>query len=230
MRTVAIFSHEDRLSMHRYKADEAYQIGDPNVYSAIGAYLAQDEIIKIAKLRNVSMIHPGYGFLAENASFAKKVEEAGIAFVGPTPDVIEKMGDKTKARDLAIQCGVPVVPGTPGPISTIEEAENFIAEYGFPIIVKAAMGGGGRGMRVVNSSETLIESFERAKSEALAAFGDGTVFLERFLDKPRHIEVQILADSAGNVVHLFERDCSVQRRHQKVVEVAPALNLDVSIL
>ncbi|CAJ0861531.1 8252_t:CDS:2 [Entrophospora sp. SA101] len=129
-----------------------------------------NEIIKIAKLRNVSMIHPGYGFLAENASFAKKVEEAGIAFVGPTPDVIEKMGDKTKARDLAIQCGVPVVPGTPGPISTIEEAENFIAEYGFPIIVKAAMGGGGRGMRVVNSSETLIESFERAKSEALAAF------------------------------------------------------------
>ncbi|CAH1771296.1 10065_t:CDS:2, partial [Entrophospora sp. SA101] len=122
------------------------------------------------KLRNVSMIHPGYGFLAENSSFAKKVEEAGIAFIGPTPDVIEKMGDKTKARNLAIQCGVPVVPGTPGPISTIEEAENFIAEYGFPIIVKAAMGGGGRGMRVVNSSETLVESFGRAKSEALAAF------------------------------------------------------------
>ncbi|CAJ0629626.1 430_t:CDS:2 [Entrophospora sp. SA101] len=229
MRTVAIFSHEDRLSMHRNKADEAYQIGDPNVYSAVGAYLAQDEIIKIAKLRNVSMIHPGYGFLAENSSFAKKVEEAGIAFIGPTPDVIEKMGDKTKARNLAIQCGVPVVPGTPGPISTIEEAENFIAEYGFPIIVKAAMGGGGRGMRVVNSSETLVESFGRAKSEALAAFGDGTVFLERFLDKPRHIEVQILADSAGNVVHLFERDCSVQRRHQKVVEVAPALNLDSNL-
>ena len=127
----------------------------------------------------------------------------------------------------AIECGVPVVPGTPGPISTIAEAEEFIAEYGFPIIIKAAMGGGGRGMRVVRDSNSLADSFERAKSEALSAFGDGTVFLERFLTRPRHIEVQIIADSAGNVVHLFERDCSVQRRHQKVVEVAPAVNLDV---
>ncbi|CAG8524585.1 7444_t:CDS:10 [Funneliformis caledonium] len=229
MRTVAIFSYEDRLSMHRYKADEAYQIGSPNIYTPVGAYLAQDEIIRIAKLRGVSMIHPGYGFLSENSEFARKVEEAGIIFVGPTPEVIEKMGDKTKARQIAMECDVPVVPGTPGPISTIAEAENFIAEYGFPIIIKAAMGGGGRGMRVVRNAESLVDSFERAKSEALSAFGDGTVFLERFLDKPRHIEVQLLADCAGNVIHLFERDCSVQRRHQKVVEVAPAVNLDVTI-
>ncbi|RIA98644.1 pyruvate carboxylase [Glomus cerebriforme] len=229
MRTVAIFSFEDRLSMHRYKADEAYQIGTPNVYTPVGAYLAQDEIIRIAKLRGVTMIHPGYGFLAENAEFARKVEEAGITFIGPTPDVIEKMGDKTKARELAIQCGVPVVPGSPGPISTLEEAQAFIDEYGYPIIIKAAMGGGGRGMRVVRDADSLPSSFERAKSEALSAFGDGTVFLERFLDKPRHIEVQLLADGKGNVIHLFERDCSVQRRHQKVVEVAPAVNLDVSI-
>ncbi|RIB24845.1 pyruvate carboxylase [Gigaspora rosea] len=229
MRTVAIFSHEDRLSTHRYKADEAYQIGDPSKHTPVGAYLAQDEIIRIAKQKGVSMIHPGYGFLSENANFARKVEEAGIAFVGPTPDVIEKMGDKTKAREIAIECGVPVVPGTRGPISTIDQAKAFIEEYGFPIIIKAAMGGGGRGMRVVRNIESLEDSFNRAKSEALAAFGDGTVFLERFLDKPKHIEVQILADNEGNVIHLFERDCSVQRRHQKVVEVAPAINLKTSV-
>ncbi|GES77569.1 pyruvate carboxylase [Rhizophagus clarus] len=229
MKTVAIFSFEDRLSMHRYKADEAYQVGSSNVYTPVGAYLAQDEIIRIAKLRGVTMIHPGYGFLAENAEFARKVEAAGITFIGPTPDIIEKMGDKTKARELAIQCGVPVVPGTPGPVSTLEEAKAFIDEHGYPIIVKAAMGGGGRGMRVIRDEKSLPDSFERAKSEALSAFGDGTVFLERFLDKPRHIEVQLLADGAGNVIHLFERDCSVQRRHQKVVEVAPAVNLNASV-
>ncbi|CAG8526782.1 15237_t:CDS:10, partial [Dentiscutata heterogama] len=221
MKTVAIFSHEDRLTTHRYKADEAYQVGDPSKHTPVGAYLDQDEIIRIAKQKGVSMIHPGYGFLSENASFARKVEEAGIAFVGPTPDVIEKMGDKTKAREI--------VPGTRGPISTIEEAKTFIEEHGFPIIIKAAMGGGGRGMRVVRNLETLEDSFNRAKSEALAAFGDGTVFLERFLDKPKHIEVQLLADNEGNVIHLFERDCSVQRRHQKVVEVAPAINLKTSV-
>ncbi|CAG8601444.1 1335_t:CDS:10, partial [Ambispora gerdemannii] len=229
MKTVAIFSYEDRLSMHRYKADEAYQIAIQGKYTPVGAYLAQEEIIRIAKLRGVSMIHPGYGFLSENAEFARKVEAAGMAFVGPTPEVIEKMGDKTKARQIAIECGVPVVPGTPGPISTLAEADAFIAEYGFPVIIKAAMGGGGRGMRVVREKATLADSFERAKSEALSAFGDGTVFLERFLDKPRHIEVQLLADNAGNVIHLFERDCSVQRRHQKVVEVAPAMELETLV-
>ncbi|CAG8561966.1 4804_t:CDS:10 [Paraglomus brasilianum] len=229
MRTVAIFSHEDRLSMHRYKADEAYQIGEPGQFTPVAAYLAQDEIIRIAKLRGISMIHPGYGFLSENAEFARKVEEAGITFIGPSPDVIERMGDKTKARRIAIECGVPVVPGTPGPISSVEDAKAFVNEYGLPIIIKAAMGGGGRGMRVVRSVDDLSDAFKLAQSEAKSAFGDGTVFLERFIDKPRHIEVQLLADKEGNVVHLYERDCSVQRRHQKVVEVAPAMNLSTEV-
>ncbi|CAO3638085.1 unnamed protein product [Cunninghamella echinulata] len=175
------------------------------------------------------MIHPGYGFLSENAEFARKVEAAGITFIGPSPDVIDSLGDKTKARTIAMECKVPVVPGTPGPVSEYKEAKAFIEEHGFPIIIKAAMGGGGRGMRVVRDEASLEDSFNRAKSEALSAFGDGTVFIERFLDKPRHIEVQLLADRAGNVVHLFERDCSVQRRHQKVVEIAPAKNLDNAV-
>ncbi|KAI9490951.1 pyruvate carboxylase [Zychaea mexicana] len=226
MRTVAIFSYEDRLSMHRYKADESYQIGEVGKFTPVGAYLAQDEIVRIAKERGVSMIHPGYGFLSENAEFARKVEAAGITFIGPSPGVIDSLGDKTKARQIAMECNVPVVPGTPGPVSEYSEAKAFIDTYGFPIIIKAAMGGGGRGMRVVRDAASLEDSFNRAKSEALSAFGDGTVFIERFLDKPRHIEVQLLADRAGNVVHLFERDCSVQRRHQKVVEIAPAKNLD----
>ncbi|CAO3642812.1 unnamed protein product [Cunninghamella blakesleeana] len=229
MRTVAIFSHEDRLSMHRYKADESYQIGELGKFTPVGAYLAQDEIVKIAKERGVSMIHPGYGFLSENAEFARKVEAAGITFIGPSPNVIDSLGDKTKARQIAMDCKVPVVPGTPGPVSEYSQAKAFIEEYGFPIIIKAAMGGGGRGMRVVRDEASLEDAFHRAKSEALSAFGDGTVFIERFLDKPRHIEVQLLADRAGNVVHLFERDCSVQRRHQKVVEIAPAKNLDNAV-
>ncbi|KAG0097767.1 pyruvate carboxylase [Podila epicladia] len=229
MKTVALFSYEDRLSMHRYKADEAYQIGDPSKFTPVGAYLAQDEIIRIAKLHDVSMIHPGYGFLSENAGFAQKCAENGIAFVGPDAHVIESLGDKTKARDIAIAAGVPVVPGTPGPIKSIKEAEAFVKQYGFPVIIKAAMGGGGRGMRVVRSQADFAEGFDRATSEAKQAFGDGTVFIERFLDKPRHIEVQLLADSQGNVVHLFERDCSVQRRHQKVVEIAPAKSLTPSV-
>ncbi|KAI7900118.1 pyruvate carboxylase [Cokeromyces recurvatus] len=218
-----------KLMVANRGADESYQIGQVGQYSPVGAYLAQDEIVRIAKERGVSMIHPGYGFLSENAEFARKVEAAGITFIGPSPDVIDSLGDKTKARTIAIECGVPVVPGTPGPVSTYEEAKQFIDDYGFPIIIKAAMGGGGRGMRVVRDPSTFEEAFNRAKSEALSAFGDGTVFIERFLDKPRHIEVQLLADRAGNVVHLFERDCSVQRRHQKVVEIAPAKNLDPKV-
>ncbi|KAI9031516.1 pyruvate carboxylase [Phycomyces nitens] len=229
MSTVAIFSHEDRLSMHRYKADESYQIGTVGQFSPVGAYLAQDEIIRIAKEHDVAMIHPGYGFLAENAEFARKVQAAGITFIGPSANVIESLGDKTKARKIAMDCKVPVVPGTPGPVDKFTDAKAFIQQYGFPVIIKAAMGGGGRGMRVVREQSELEEAFLRAKSEALAAFGDGTVFIERFVDKPRHIEVQLLADRAGNVVHLFERDCSVQRRHQKVVEIAPAKNLDASV-
>ncbi|KAF8159757.1 pyruvate carboxylase [Crassisporium funariophilum] len=223
MHTVAIYSFEDRLSAHRQKSDEAYQVGKG--LTPVGAYLAQDDIIKIALEHGVDMIHPGYGFLSENAGFARKVEQAGLAFVGPTPEVIDGLGDKTKARTLAMKVGVPVVPGTPGPVDTYKDGEAFIQEYGFPVIIKAAMGGGGRGMRVVREQSDFQSSFERAVSEAKAAFGDGTVFIERFLERPRHIEVQLLADAVGNTIHLFERDCSVQRRHQKVVEVAPATHL-----
>ncbi|OCH91007.1 pyruvate carboxylase [Obba rivulosa] len=223
MHTVAIFSYEDRLSAHRQKADEAYQVGKG--LTPVGAYLAQDDIIRIALEHGVDMIHPGYGFLSENAEFARKVEMAGLAFVGPSPEVIDSLGDKTKARAIAIKIGVPVVPGTPGAVASWEEADAFIKEYGFPVIIKAAMGGGGRGMRVVREQSDFKDAFERAVSEAKSAFGDGTVFIERFLERPRHIEVQLLADAHGNTIHLFERDCSVQRRHQKVVEVAPATHL-----
>ncbi|KAI0726768.1 pyruvate carboxylase [Fomitopsis betulina] len=223
LHTVAIYSFEDRLSAHRQKSDEAYQVGKG--LTPVGAYLAQDDILRIAIEHGVDMIHPGYGFLAENAEFARKVEQAGLSFVGPSPEVIDKLGDKTKARTIAIQCGVPVVPGTPGPVDSYQEGDAFIKEYGFPVIIKAAMGGGGRGMRVVREQSEFQDSFERAVSEAKSAFGDGTVFIERFLERPRHIEVQLLADAQGNTIHLFERDCSVQRRHQKVVEVAPATHL-----
>ncbi|KAF2810278.1 pyruvate carboxylase [Mytilinidion resinicola] len=225
LHTVAVYSHEDRLSMHRQKADEAYEIGHRGQYTPVGAYLAGDEIIKIALAHQVNMIHPGYGFLSENAEFARNVEKAGLIFVGPSPDTIDALGDKVSARRLAIKCDVPVVPGTPGPVERFEEVKEFTDQYGFPIIIKAAFGGGGRGMRVVREQGTLKESFERATSEAKSAFGNGTVFVERFLDKPKHIEVQLLGDNLGNVVHLYERDCSVQRRHQKVVELAPAKDL-----
>ncbi|QRW17105.1 carbamoyl-phosphate synthase [Rhizoctonia solani] len=195
MHTVAIYSFEDRMSAHRQRADEAYQVGAG--LTPVAAYLAQDDIVRIALEHGVDMIHPGYGFLSENASFARKVEEAGIAFIGPTPEVIDGLGDKTKARNIAVAAGVPVVPGTPGPVETYADA---------------AMGGGGRGMRVVRSIEEFKDSFERAVSEAKSAFGDGTVFIERFLERPRHIEVQLLADGEGNCIHLFERDCSETRQ------------------
>lgn len=226
---MAVYSYEDRLSMHRQKADEAYVIGKRGQFTPVGAYLAGDEIIKIAKQHDVNLIHPGYGFLSENEDFARKVEEAGLIFVGPTADTINKLGDKVSARTLAMASKVPVVPGTEGPVGRFEDVKSFTDEYGFPIIIKAAFGGGGRGMRVVRDQNSLKDSFERATSEAKSAFGNGTVFVERFLDKPKHIEVQLLGDSTGNVVHLFERDCSVQRRHQKVVELAPAKDLPVAV-
>ncbi|PWY63343.1 pyruvate carboxylase [Aspergillus eucalypticola CBS 122712] len=229
LQTVAVYSHEDRLSMHRQKADEAYMIGKRGQYTPVGAYLAIDEIVKIALEHGVHLIHPGYGFLSENAEFARKVEQNGMVFVGPTPQTIESLGDKVSARQLAISCDVPVVPGTPGPVERYEEVKAFTDTYGFPIIIKAAFGGGGRGMRVVRDQAELRDSFERATSEARSAFGNGTVFVERFLDRPKHIEVQLLGDNHGNVVHLFERDCSVQRRHQKVVEIAPAKDLPADV-
>ncbi|KAK4144903.1 carbamoyl-phosphate synthase L chain, ATP binding domain-containing protein [Dichotomopilus funicola] len=225
LHTIAVFSYEDRLSMHRQKADEAYVIGKRGQYTPVGAYLAGDEIIKIAVEHGAQMIHPGYGFLSENAEFARKVEKAGLIFIGPSPDVIDALGDKVSARKIAIAAKVPVVPGTAGAVETFEEVKKFTDEYGFPVIIKAAYGGGGRGMRVVRDESSLQESFERATSEAKSAFGNGTVFVERFLDRPKHIEVQLLGDNHGNIVHLYERDCSVQRRHQKVVEIAPAKDL-----
>ena len=229
LQTVAVYSYEDRLSMHRQKADEAYVIGKKGQYTPVAAYLAGDEIIKIAKQHGVNLIHPGYGFLSENAEFARKVEEAGLIFVGPSPDTIDKLGDKVSARTLAIASNVPVVPGTEGPVAKFEDVKAFTDQFGFPIIIKAAFGGGGRGMRVVREQEALKDSFQRATSEAKSAFGNGTVFVERFLDKPKHIEVQLLGDNQGNVVHLYERDCSVQRRHQKVVELAPAKDLPLDV-
>ena len=200
-------------------------IGKPGEYTPVAAYLAQDEIVSIAKAHGVTMIHPGYGFLSENASFARKVQEAGITWVGPRPETIDALGDKIKARQLAIKLGVPVVPGTEGAIDSVDEAKAFVEETGFPVIIKAAAGGGGRGMRVVTSQADFEGAFRSATSEAKNAFGDGTCFIERFLIKPKHIEVQLLADGEGNCIHLYERDCSVQRRHQKVVEVAPAKGL-----
>ncbi|PRQ01081.1 2-oxoglutarate carboxylase small subunit [Enhygromyxa salina] len=224
IRTVAIFSREDRVHLHRYKADEGYLIGEGK--TPVAAYLDIEGIIELARQSQVDAIHPGYGFLSERADFARACEAAGIRFVGPSPDVIEVLGDKTRARALAIAAGVPVVPGSDGPIEDLAAAEAFVEAHGLPVIIKAAMGGGGRGMRVVRERAELGSAFERARSEAESAFGDGTVFIERFVERPRHIEVQILADARGDVIHLFERDCSVQRRHQKVVEVAPAVHLD----
>lgn len=217
------------MCIHCPEADEAYVIGKRGQYTPVGSYLAGDEIIKIAKQHGVQMIHPGYGFLSENAEFARNVEKAGLIFVGPTPETIDALGDKVSARKLAIKCNVPVVPGTKGAVEKFEDVKAFTDKYGFPIIIKAAFGGGGRGMRVVREQASLKDSFERATSEAKSAFGNGTVFVERFLERPKHIEVQLLGDSQGNVVHLFERDCSVQRRHQKVVELAPAKDLPIEV-
>ena len=223
LRTVAIYSQEDRLALHRFKADEAYQVGVGK--GPVEAYLDIPGIIAVAKEHEVDAIHPGYGFLSENPALARACAKAGLAFVGPTPELLELLGDKTAARRLAAAAGVSVLPGTENAVSSPEEAQKIAAEIGFPVIVKAAMGGGGRGMRVVHDPAQLAARLEEAQGEAKSAFGDASVFLEKFLPRARHIEVQILADEHGNLLHLYERDCSVQRRHQKVVEVAPALNL-----
>ena len=223
LRTVGIYSQEDRLGLHRFKADEAYQVGAGK--GPVEAYLDIAGIVAIAKQRGVDAIHPGYGFLSENPAFARACEKAGITFVGPTPALLELLGDKTAARRLAASAGVPVLPGTENPVKSAAEAQKIAQEIGYPVIVKAAMGGGGRGMRVVRDPSQLAALLEEAQGEARSAFGDASVFLEKYLPRARHLEVQILADQHGNLLHLYERDCSVQRRHQKVVEVAPAANL-----
>ena len=223
LRTVGIYSQEDRLGLHRFKADEAYQIGAGK--GPVEAYLDIAGIVALAKEKNVDAIHPGYGFLSENPSFARACEKAGITFVGPTPALLEALGDKTSARRLASSADVPVLPGTEELVQSASEAHKIAREIGYPVIVKAAMGGGGRGMRVVHDTAHLDAELEEAQGEARAAFGDASVFLEKYLPRARHVEVQILGDHHGNLLHLWERDCSVQRRHQKVVEVAPATNL-----
>jgi pyruvate carboxylase len=223
IRTVAIYSQEDSGSYHRYKADEAYLVGVGK--KPIDAYLDIEGILEVAKANDVDAIHPGYGFLSENAEFAERCLEEGIIFIGPTVEHLTIFGDKAKAREAAIRAELPVVPGSKGSVHSVKEAEQLAREFGYPVMIKAVAGGGGRGMRIVRSEAGLKDAFERAKSEAKAAFGIDDVYIEKFLDHPRHIEVQILADQYGKVLHLFERDCSVQRRHQKVVEVAPSRNL-----
>jgi pyruvate carboxylase len=226
-RMVGIYSFEDRQTAHRYKADESYMVGEG--LSPVASYLNIDEIVNVAKQAGVEAIHPGYGFLSERTEFAATCEKNGIKFIGPTVQNLSEFGDKTSARQLALASNVPVVPGTDNAVSTVTEALKFVQEHGCPIIIKAAMGGGGKGMRVVLTEAELQENFKLAQSEALAAFGDGTVFLERYVADPRHIEVQIIGDGKGNVVHLYDRDCSLQRRHQKVIETAPALGLDPDV-
>ena len=220
LNTVAMYSKEDTLSLFRTKADEAYLIGEKN--SPLGAYLDIGEIIDLAKRRGVDAIHPGYGFLSENADFVRACEEAGIAFIGPKSDTMARMGDKLAAKQIAISCGVPIVPGCTEPLRDGDEALEKAASFGFPVILKAAGGGGGRGMRRCDTPEEVKPAFELVKSEAKKAFGNDDIFIEKFIVEPKHIEVQILGDQYGNVMHLGERDCSLQRRYQKVVEVAPA--------
>ena len=226
-RTVAIYAQEDRLAIHRFKADEAYVIGEGK--GPVGAYLDIPSIIALAKEKGVDMIHPGYGFLSENANFAKACEDAGIIFVGPRVELLKNMGDKTAARALAQKVGVPVLPGTEDAIEDRGEALKTAKEIGFPLIIKAAFGGGGRGMRVVTKPGDLADLLDEAQGEAGRAFGNPAVFLERYIPRAKHIEVQILGDKHGNVVHLHERDCSVQRRHQKVIEIAPSVELDEKV-
>lgn len=215
------------MQMFRQKADEAYLVGKG--LPPVQAYLSIDDILKIARENKVDAIHPGYGFLSERADFAQACLDSGIKFIGPRPEVMSRMGDKVEARKSAIAAGVKVVPGLDVPIDHVDDAISFCKEHGLPVIFKAAFGGGGKGMRVVKNFEELEENFRRAQSEAKAAFGNGSMFIERFIERPRHIEVQLMGDEHGNVVHLFDRDCSIQRRHQKVVEIAPAPNLDPQV-
>ncbi|MCA9122463.1 MAG: pyruvate carboxylase [Planctomycetaceae bacterium] len=227
IRTVAIYSHEDRYALHRFKADEAYEVGKPG--EPIQAYLNIDGILAIAKKYDIDAIHPGYGFLSENPQFAQACDEAGIIFVGPRVETLQQLGDKISARKIAERAGVPVLGGGGSAIRDAEHGKKLTAKVGFPVILKAAHGGGGRGMRVVREAAEFESAFEQARRESLTAFGSPDIFVEKYIQRARHIEVQLLGDKHQNLVHLFERDCSVQRRHQKVVEIAPAPNLDPKV-
>lgn len=219
IKTVAVYSEADRLAPHVRYADEAVLVGPP---PSNQSYLLGDKIIAVAKELAVDAIHPGYGFLSENAGFAQKCEENSIIFIGPTPEAIHAMGDKLEAKRAVKAFNVPMIPGTEGSVTDVQEAKRLAEEIGLPVLIKASAGGGGKGMRIVENINDFEEQMNRAVSEATSAFGDGSVFVEKYATQPRHIEIQILADTHGNIVYLFERECSVQRRHQKVVEEAPS--------
>ncbi|AMV59811.1 Pyruvate carboxylase [Pediococcus damnosus] len=227
LKTVAIFAKEDELSVHRFKADEAYLVGAGK--KPVEAYLDIEDIIRIAKENNVDAIHPGYGFLSENEEFARRCEEEGLTFIGPKVAHLHMFGDKLEAKAVAEKAGITTIPGTKDPVTSFAQVKAFADKHGYPIMLKAALGGGGRGMRIVHKASELKESYERAKSEAMQSFGSDEMYLEKYLQSPKHIEVQILADQFGNVLHLFERDCSVQRRNQKVVEIAPSVTLPLAL-
>ncbi|HEY5689906.1 MAG TPA: biotin carboxylase N-terminal domain-containing protein, partial [Cyclobacteriaceae bacterium] len=217
--TVAVYSEADRNALHVRFADEAICIGPP---PSSESYLGMEKIIDAAKETNTDAIHPGYGFLSENKVFAQKVRDAGLIFMGPSPESIELMGSKLAAKEAVAKFNVPLVPGTSEPISDIPKAKKIAAEIGYPVLIKASAGGGGKGMRIVEDESSFDEGMERAISEAKSAFGDGSVFIEKYVSSPRHIEFQVFGDQHGNTVHLFERECSIQRRHQKVIEEAPS--------
>lgn len=219
IKTVAVYSDVDRNARFVHYADQAYPLGGS---TAAESYLVQEKIIEACKTTGADAIHPGYGFLSENAVFRRKVEQAGITFIGPSPESMELMGSKLAAKDFALKHDIPMVPGIDYAIEDTDEAIKIAREIGFPILIKASAGGGGKGMRIVENAEELADQMARAISEAKNAFGDGSVFIEKFVTKPKHIEIQVLADMHGNAIHLFERDCSIQRRHQKVIEEAPS--------
>jgi len=223
IRSVAIYSEEDKNSLFRTKADESYQIGKNK--KPVDAYLGIDEIISLAKSKGVDAIHPGYGLLSENVEFARKCEESGIVFIGPDYIMMDKLGDKIKSKKVAHSVGVPTIPGIEEAVKSEDDAKKFANFCGYPVILKASAGGGGRGMRIVWREEDLIREFNSAQSEAKKAFGIDDIFIEKYLERPKHIEVQVLGDNYGNIVHLYERDCSIQRRHQKVVEFTPAISI-----
>ena len=225
--TVAIYTYEDRYSQHRYKADESYQIGENN--QPLKPYLDKDAIINLAKEKNVDAIHPGYGFLSENSEFARKCAENDIVFIGPDPRVMDALGDKIQAKKIATKSKVPIIESSKKKLTSLKVALSEAENIGYPLMLKAASGGGGRGMRIIRNADDLNMHFDSARNESLNAFGDDTMFLERYVEDPKHIEVQIVADNHGNIRHLFERDCSVQRRHQKVVEIAPSYNISTNV-
>ncbi len=219
--TAAIYSEADSTGIYVKKADEAYMVGP----GPVKGFLDGQQIVSLAQRIGADAIHPGYGFLSENSQFAQLCHTSGITFIGPSPQAIDLMGSKVKARDLAHRVGIPIVPGTEGGITTVKDALSFAKDTGYPVMIKANAGGGGRGLRVVRSDTELCENMAVASREALAAFGDGSIFLEKYIERPHHIEFQILADRHGNIIHLGERDCSIQRRHQKLIEIAPSLIL-----